>query len=97
MKLSIKEIKSKFDKRLIRITSMGWVESQGHLLGRLFKDPCTSKIYFRSNVGSSNTQVRLYRKDFLANFRYTQQLRWYNRYFSVFGYVVELHGFRKDM
>lgn len=97
MTFSIKEIRSKFDKRFIQITPMGWVESQGHLLGRLFKDPYTGKLYFRSNVNSSNTQLRLYRKDFLAKFRYTQQLRWYNRYFRFFNYVVELHGFRKDM
>lgn len=76
---------------------MGWVESQGHLIGRLFLDSSTSKIYFRTNVNVSNKQVMAYRADFLAKFRYTQRLRWYNYYFNTFGYVVELHGFIKDM
>lgn len=97
MILSIKEIQSRFDKRFIQINPEGWVESHGHLLGKLLKDPHTKKIHFRTNVYASNTRSRLYRRDFLAKFRYTQQLRWYSEHFDVFSYVVELHGFIRDM
>lgn len=97
MTFSIKAIKSRFDARFIQISPMGWVESQGHIIGKLFEDSSTGKIYFRTMVNASAKQIRLYRSDFLAKFRYTQQLHWYNRYFNNFGYVVEFHGFRKDM
>lgn len=97
MTLSLKEIQSRFDRRFIQITPMGWVESHGHLIGRLFKDPCTNICYFRTQVNSSNKQVMSYRIDFLSKFRYTHQLHWYNRCVNVHGYIVEFHGFIKDM
>ena len=97
MTLSFKEIRSRFNPKIVQITHMGWVESQGHIIGRLLVDSSTGKMYFITHVNVSNERVRLYRRDFLAKFRYTQQLHWYNRYFNSFGYVVELHGFIKDM
>ena len=100
MKLSIKEIRSRFDSRFILITPMGWVESNGHLLGRLFKDSHTGKIYFRSNLNPSNPsyeQIVKNRRVFLSKFRYTKQLSCFNRYFNTVVSVTELHGFRKDM
>lgn len=97
MTFSFKEIQSRFNSKIVQITSMGWVESHEHIIGRLLKDSSTGKVYFTTYVNVSNEQVRLYRNDFLAKFRYTQQLRWYNYYFNTFGYVVELHGFIKDM
>ena len=97
MTLSFKEIRSRFNPKIVQIAPMGWVESHEHLIGKLLVDPSTGKMYFRTNVNVSNEQVMLYRNNFLAKFRHTQQLRWYNYYFNTFGYVVELHGFIKDM
>lgn len=100
MKLSIKEIRSKFDKRFILITAMGWVESNGHLLGILLKDSHTGRIYFRTNSNPSNPsyeQIIESRRIFLSKFRYTHQLSCFNRFFNTILCVIELHGFRKDM
>lgn len=77
---------------------MGWVESSnGHILGRLLRDPHTKKLYYRSNMHSSYTQARIHRMDFLSKFRYTQQLSCLNLGFNTVHYVVELHGFIKDI
>ena len=96
MTLSIKAIKSKLDSKFIHITYEGWVIMYGHTLGRLRKDPYTGKVYLRTNVIASGTNIE-YRMKFLSQFRYTQQLCCFNVYFNTFIHVVELHGFRKDM
>ena len=100
MTFSIKEIRSKLESRYTPITPMGWVESNEHLLGRLFSDHHTGKIYFRTSINSSNPsykEVIIYRMKFLSKFRYTQQLSYFNRYFNTVISITELHGFRKDM
>lgn len=94
----IKEIRSRFDQRFIQITPMGWVESNGHILGRLLIDLHTKKLYFRSNIHASPyNKLKEYRMDFLSKFSYTQQLSCLNVGFNTVHYVVELHGFIKDM
>lgn len=100
MKLSIKEIRSKFDKRFIWVSHMDWVVSEDGHLGRLFKDSYTGRIYFRTIIQPSNPSYKeliAYRMKFLSKFRYTQQLSCFNRYCNTLCYIVELHGFRKDM
>lgn len=98
MTFSLKTIKSRFNPMIVQITHEGWVISHEYTLGKLLKDPCTGKIYFRTNMNASpHNKLKEYRMRFLSKFRYTQQLHWYNRCVNVFGYVVELHGFRKDM
>lgn len=100
MTFSIKEIRSKLGSRYMPITYMGWVESNGHLLGRLFRDHRTGKIYFKTRINSSSPsykEIITYRMKFLSKFRYTQQLSYFNRYFDTITSITELHGFRKDM
>ena len=100
MTFSIKEIRSKFDKRFIWVSHMDWVVSKDGHLGKLFKDSHTGRMYFRSNLNPSNPsyeQLVEYRRIFLSRFRYTQQLSCFNRYFNTMTSVTELHGFRKDM
>lgn len=100
MTFSIKEIRSKLGSKYILITPLGWVESNEHLLGRLFKDYHTGKIYFRTSINSSNPsykEIITYRMKFLSKFRYTQQLSYFNRYFNTIISITELHGFIKDM
>ena len=96
MTFSIKEIRSKLDSKFIHITYEGWVIMYGHTLGRLRKDPYTGKVYLRTNVIASGTNIE-YRMKFLSQFRYTQQLSYFNRYFNTVISIAELHGFRKDM
>lgn len=100
MTFSIKEIKSKFDKRFIWVSQLDWVVSEDGHLGRLFKDSHTGRIYFRTIIQPSNPSYKeliAYRMKFLSKFRYTQQLSCFNRYCNTLCYIVELHGFRKDM
>ena len=100
MTFSFKEIRFRFNRRFIQITHMGWVESNEHLLGRLFSDHRTGKIYFRTSINPSNPsykEIVIYRMKFLSKFRYTQQLSYFNRYFNTVISIAELHGFRKDM
>lgn len=100
MTFSIKEIRSKFDKRFILVSHMDWVVSEDGHLGKLFKDSHTGRIYFRSIITPSNPsykQIVESRRIFLSKFRYTQQLSCFNKYFNTLCYVIELHGFRKDM
>ena len=100
MTFSIKEIRSKFDKRIIWVSSINWVVSEDGHLGKLFKDSRTGRIYFRSVVTPSNPsyeQIVESRRIFLSQFRYTHQLSCFNRYFNTLCYVIELHGFREDM
>ena len=96
MKFSYKEIRSRFDRRFIQISPMGWVESHEHLIGRLLSDSSTGKMYLKGCIFRID-RLKTYRMGFLNKFRYTQQLCWYNPYLDAFGYVVELHGFIKDM
>jgi len=100
MKLSIKKIRSKFDKRFIWVSHLDYVVSEDGHLGKLFKDSHTGRIYFRSVVNPSNPsymEIIESQRIFLSRFRYTQQLSCFNRYFNTLCYVIELHGFRKDM
>lgn len=100
MTLSLKEIRSKFDKKFIWVSPLDWVVSEDGHLGRLFKDSHTGRIYFRTIIQPSNPSYKeliAYRMKFLSKFRYTQQLSCFNRYCNTLCYIVELHGFRKDM
>lgn len=100
MTFSIKEIRSKFDKRFIWVSHLDWVVSEDRHLGRLYKDSYTGRIYFRTIIQPSNPSYKeliAYRMKFLSKFRYTQQLSCFNRYCNTLCYIVELHGFRKDM
>lgn len=100
MTLSIKEIKSKFDKRFIQIAPTGWVETNEYIIGKLLKDHYTKKIYFRTSIkpsSPSHKQVMEYQMKFLSRFTYTHQLSYFNRLFNNIISVTELRGFRKDM
>lgn len=101
MTLSLKEIRSKFDRNFVQISYEGWVELDGYVIGMLFEDFHTKKIYLKTNRNPSqlkyNKPAGAYRLKFLSRFRYTHRLSYASLYPNNRSYIVELHGFRKDM
>lgn len=101
MTLSLKEIRSKFDRNFVQISSQGWVELDGYIIGILFEDFYTKKIYLKTTRNPSqlkyNKPAGAYRLKFLSRFRYTHRLSYTNFYLNNRCCIVELHGFIKDM